>query len=98
MSEKVHVEIRDGRTCATQYGTRSVELEKGCEVEVKIPCVPERALMVGVFLSPRPGVPMRETLGWKPPLHTPSSGVWVLFLVLFRVQGFGGCWRRLVHG
>ena len=78
VSEKVHVEMRDGHTCATQYGTRLVELGKGCEVEVKIPCVPERALMVGVFVSPRPGVPLRETWGWKPLLHTPSSGVWVL--------------------
>ena len=78
VSEKVHVEMRDGRTCANQYGTRLVELGKGCEVEVKKPCVPARALMVGVFVSPRPGVPLRETWGWKPLLHTPSSGVWVL--------------------
>ena len=49
VSEKVHVEKRDGRSCATQYGTRLVELGKGCEVEVKIPCVPEKALMVGCF-------------------------------------------------
>ena len=45
---------------------------------VRIPCVPEKALMVGVFVTPRPGVPLRETWGWKPLLHTPSSGVWVL--------------------
>ena len=32
VSEKVHVEMRDGRTCANQYGTRLVELGKGCEV------------------------------------------------------------------
>ena len=78
VSGKVHVEMRDGRSCATQYGTRLVELRKGCEVEVKIPCVPEKALMVGVFVSPRPGVPLRDTWGWKPLLHTPSSGVWIL--------------------
>ena len=78
VSEKVHVEIRDGRSGATQYGTRLVELGKGCEVVVKIPCVPEKALMVVMFVSPRPGVPLRETWGWKPLLHTPSSGVWVL--------------------
>ena len=78
VSEKVHVEIRDGRSSATQYGTRLVELGKGCEVVVKIPCVPEKALFVGVFVSPRPGVPLRETWGWKLLLHTPSSGVWVL--------------------
>ena len=76
VSEKVHVEIRDGRTCATEYGTRLFEFGKGCEVVVKIPCVPDKALMVGVFVSPRPGVPLRETWGWKPLLHTPSSGVW----------------------
>ena len=70
--------VRDGRSCATQYGTSLVELGKGCEVEVRIPCVPEKALTVGVFVSPRPGVPLRETCGWKPLLHTPSSGVWVL--------------------
>ena len=29
VSEKVHVEIRDGRSCATRYGTRLVELGKG---------------------------------------------------------------------
>ena len=52
VSEKVHVEERDGRSGATQYGTRLVELGKGREVEVKIPCVPEKALMVGVFVSP----------------------------------------------
>ena len=69
---------RDGRNGATKYGTRLVVLGKGCEVVVKIPCVPEKALMVGVFVSPRPGVPLRETWGWKPLLHTPSSGVWVL--------------------
>ena len=78
VSEKVHVEIRDGRSGATQYGTRLVALGKGCEVVVKIPCVPEKALMVGVFVSPRPGVPLSETCFWKPLLHTPSSGVWVL--------------------
>ena len=78
VSGKVHVEVRDGRSCATKYGTRLVELGKGCEVVVKIPCVPEKALMVGVFVSPRPGVPLRETWGWKPLLHTLSSGVWVL--------------------
>ena len=89
VSEKVHVEMRDGRTCATQYGTRLVDLGKGCEVEVKIPCVPERALMVGVFVSPRPGVPLRETWGWKPLLHTPSRGVWVLPGALQR-EGFLG--------
>ena len=48
------------------------------EVVVKIPCVSEKALMVGVFVAPRPGVPMREAWGWKPLLHTVSSGVWVL--------------------
>ena len=52
VSEKVHVEIRDGRSSATQYGTRLVES--------------------------RLGVPLRETWGWKPLLHTPSSGAWVL--------------------
>ena len=77
VSEKVHVEMRDGCNGATKYGTRLVELGKGCEVVVKIPCVPEKALMVGVFVSPRPGVPLRETLGWKPLLRIPSSGVWV---------------------
>ena len=78
VSGKVHVEVRDGRSCATKYGTRLVESGKGCEVMVKIPCVPEKALMVGVFVSPRQGVPLREIWGWKPLLHTPSSGVWVL--------------------
>ena len=78
VSEKVHVEIRDGRSGATRYGTRLVELGKGCDVVVKIPCVPEKALMVGVFVSPRPGVLLRETWGWKPSLHSPSGGVWVL--------------------
>ena len=48
------------------------------EEEVKIPCVPEKALMVGVFVTPRPGVPLRKAWGWKPLLHTPSSWVWVL--------------------
>ena len=42
MSEKVHVETRDGRSSATLYGTRLVEFGKGCEVVVKIPCVPEK--------------------------------------------------------
>ena len=78
VSGKVHVETRDGRSSATRYGTRLVEFGEGCEVVVKIPCVPEKALMVGVFVTPRPGVPLRETWGWKPLLHTPSSGVWVL--------------------
>ena len=78
VSGKVHVETRDGRRSATRYGTRLVEFGEGCEVVVKIPCVPEKALMVGVFVTPRPGVPLRETWGWKPLLHTPSSGVWVL--------------------
>ena len=40
VSEKVHVEIRDGRSSATQYGTRLVELGKRCEVVVKIPVCP----------------------------------------------------------
>ena len=78
VSGKVHVETRDGRSSATRYGTRLVEFGEGCEVVVKIPCVPEKALMVGVFVTPRPGVPLRETWGWKPLLHTPSSAVWVL--------------------
>ena len=52
VSEKVHVEIRDGRSSATRYGTRLVELGKGCELAVKIPCVPEKALMVGVCVTP----------------------------------------------
>ena len=78
VSGKVHVETRDGRSSATRYGTRLVEFGEGCEVVVKIPCVPEKALMVGVFVTPRPGVPLRETWGWKPLLHTPSCGVWVL--------------------
>ena len=38
---------------------------------VKIPCVPEKALMVG-------GVLLREKWSWKPLLHTSSSGIWVL--------------------
>ena len=60
---------------------------------VKIPCVPEKALMVGVFVSPRPGVPLRETWEWKPLLHTPSSGVWVLPGALQSLGFFGivGC-------
>ena len=78
VSGKVHVETRDGCSSATKYGTRLVEFGEGCEVVVRIPCVPEKALMVGVFVTPRPGVPLRETWGWKPLLHTPSSGVWVL--------------------
>ena len=47
VSGKVHVETRDGRSSATMYGTRLVEFGEGCEVVVKIPCVPEKALMVG---------------------------------------------------
>ena len=39
VSEKVHVETRDGRSGATMCGTRLVEFGKGCEVVVKIPCV-----------------------------------------------------------
>ena len=72
-SEEVHVETREGSTCTTRCGTRLVELGKGCDVEVKIPCVPEWAVM-----SPGPGAPLRETWGWKPLLHTPSSEMWVL--------------------
>ena len=78
VSGKVHVETRDGCSSATMYGTRLVEFGEGCEVVVKIPCVPEQALMVGVFVAPRPGVPLRETWGWKPLLHTVFNGVWVL--------------------
>ena len=97
VSGKVHVEMWDGRSCATKYGTRLVEFGKGCEVVVKIPCVPEKALMVGVFVSPRPGVPLRETWGWKPLLHTPSSGVWVLpgalqSLVFLDLLGAAASW------
>ena len=90
VSGKVHVEMRDGRSCATKYGTRLVELGKGCEVVVKIP---EKALMVGVFVSPRPGVPLKETWSWKPLLHTPSSGVWILpgALQSLGFFGFVGC-------
>ena len=105
VSGKVHVEMRDGRSCATQYETRLVELGKGCEVEVKIPCVLEKALMVGVFVSPRPGVSLRKTWGWKLLLHTPSSGVWVLpgalqsvgFLGLLEAAWFMGKPQHLPH-
>ena len=65
--EEVHDETREGCTCTTRCGTRLVE------VEVKILCVPEWALMVGVVLSPGPGAPLREMWGWKPLLHTHSS-------------------------
>ena len=83
-SKGMHVETREGRTCTTRCGTRLVELVKGCEVEVRIPCVPEWALM-----SPGPGATLRETWGWKPLLHTPSSGIWVLPGALQSV-GFSG--------
>ena len=49
VSGKVHVEVRDGRSCATKYGTRLVELGKGCNSGQNSVC-PEKALMVGVFL------------------------------------------------
>ena len=56
-------------------------------------CPLKKALMVGVFVTPRPGVPLRETWGWKPLLHTPSSGVWVLSGALQSIGFFGsfGC-------
>ena len=60
-SEEVHVETREGSTCTPRCGTRLVELVKGCEVEVKIPCVPEWALMVGVVSSPGPGAPLGKS-------------------------------------
>ena len=63
-----------------------VQLGKGCEVVVKIPCVPEKALMVGVFVSPRPGVLLRESWGWKPLLGDSSFPEFVylgLLVVLF---------------
>ena len=64
-----------GRVALAQPGVGQgwMNWRKGCEVEVKIPLVPELALM-----SPRPGVALKQTCGWKPLLRTSSSGIWVL--------------------
>ena len=98
VSGKVHVETRDGRSSATMYGTRLLEFGKGCEVVVKIPCVPERALMVGVFVSPRPGVPLMENVGLE--TFTPYPFKWGLgsSWCSSECRVFWVCWRRLVHG
>ena len=78
----MHVETREGRTGTSRYGARLVDLGKGCEVEVRIPLVPECALM-----SPGPGATLWKTWGWKPLLRTPSAGIWVLPGAL-RNEGF----------
>ena len=69
----MRVEAWEGRISTNRCGTRLVELGQGCEVEVKIPTDPERDTK-----SPGPGVPIRERWGWKPPLRTLTSGIWVL--------------------
>ena len=96
-SEDAHVEAREGCTNTTWCGIRLVDLEQGCEVKVKIPSVPEWALM-----SPGPGVPLKERWGWKPLLHTLTSGIWVLpgallCVCVFRCSGIGWWLGRPWH-
>ena len=62
-----------------------MELGQGCEIEVKIPTDPERDLRL-----PGPGTWLRERWGWKPLLHTLTSGIWVLPGAFVSRGGGGG--------